>query len=166
MQGNLAWSVFKCVKKQVHRKFQHCHSRWFHFYKSTTNIFPYGSALGFKDVFRVPGRDEFSTGRWRRGRRWEHPGFLLSSPAWRRRVWGSTDQRTLEFWVLWAQSLILTTPFISISFTRNSWPASPFSQWLPIRHLSGLSWTGCFINCCPHTHYLYGLTLWDHLDPQ
>ena len=107
MQGTLAWSIFKCVKKQVHRKSKQWHSRWFHFYKSTTNIFHCGSALGFKDVFRVPGQDEFSTGRRRRGRCWEHPGFLLSSQAWQSRVWGSTDQRTLEFWVLWAQSLIL-----------------------------------------------------------
>ena len=42
------------------------------------------------------------------GRHWEHPGFLLSSQAWQSMVWGSTDQRTLAFWVLWAQSLILT----------------------------------------------------------
>ena len=41
------------------------HSSLFIFYKSTTNSFCYGPALGLKDVFRVPGKDEFSTGGWR-----------------------------------------------------------------------------------------------------
>ena len=33
------------------------HSSLFIFYKSTTNSFCYGPALGLKDVFRVPGKD-------------------------------------------------------------------------------------------------------------
>lgn len=49
MQGTLAWSIFKCVKKQVHRKSKQCHSRLFKSINQQptffTSVQPWGSRM-------------------------------------------------------------------------------------------------------------------------
>ena len=156
----LARSVIKCVKKQVHRKTNWTILACLFSINQQPIIFamvqPWGSRMCSEFLGRMSSAQEGEELKASRS------PLVQPSPKEEGVGQGWPEATGQDFWVLRAQRLILTTPFISLSLISNSPPSSPILPLTPSHSDHPpplmLSWTGHFANCCPHT----SLSVWSN----